>query len=105
MQLLTILNVIQKFNLTRFDVVNANPIDDITDILIDNPTLRLGDRNEYVKAWQIYLNMHGYDVGKAGADGIFGKDTEKAVYKYQKDHPECGKPDGIIGPKTWASIK
>lgn len=101
----SVINVIQKFNLTRFDVVNANPIDDITDILIDNPTLRLGDRNEYVKAWQIYLNMHGYDVGKAGADGIFGKDTEKAVYKYQKDHPECGKPDGIIGPKTWASIK
>lgn len=68
------------------------------------PTLRKGDQNEYVRAWQTFLNLNGYDVGKAGADGIFGKDTEKAVYKYQKDHPECGTPDGVIGPKTWASL-
>ena len=38
------------------------------------------------------------------ADGIFGSKTEAAVIKWQKDHPVCGKPDGIIGPKTWASI-
>lgn len=68
------------------------------------PLLKKGDRNDFVRAWQIYLNSHGYDVGKAGADGIFGQDTFNAVYKYQKDHPECGKPDGIIGPKTWASL-
>ena len=66
------------------------------------PTLRKGDYNEYVKAWQKYLQMHGYDVGKAGADGKFGNDTEKAVVRYQQDH---GMESGYIGPQTWATIE
>ena len=66
------------------------------------PTLRKGDRNEYVRNWQMFLNINGYCCGNA--DGIFGQKTESAVIKWQKDHPVCGKPDGIIGPKTWASI-
>lgn len=66
------------------------------------PTLRKGDCNDYVKAWQKYLQMHGYDVGKAGADGKFGNDTEKAVVKYQQDH---GMESGYIGPQTWATIE
>jgi len=66
------------------------------------PTLRKGDCNEYVKAWQKYLQMHGYDVGKAGADGKFGNDTEKAVVRYQQDHQI---ESGYIGPLTWATIE
>lgn len=69
------------------------------------PLLKKGDRNDFVRAWQLYLKSLGYDIGRAGADGIFGRDTFDAVYAYQTDHPECGKPDGIIGPKTWATIK
>lgn len=97
----TLVSTVTKYGLDKYD---REEIDDVKDIAIAHPTLRLGDSNEYVKAWQIYLNRHGYDVGKAGCDGKFGKDTWKAVYKYQKDHPECGTPDGVIGPKTWASI-
>lgn len=65
------------------------------------PTLKKGDRNDYVKAWQTYLNAHGYDCGKSGSDGIFGNDTEKAVVRYQQDHQI---ESGYIGPLTWATI-
>lgn len=65
------------------------------------PTLRKGDKNEYVRSWQTYLNSHGYDVGKAGCDSIFGEDTEKAVIKWQQDH---GIEAGYIGSQTWATL-
>ena len=65
------------------------------------PTLRKGDRNEYVRSWQQYLISHGYDCGKSGADGVFGNDTEKAVVKYQQDHQI---ESGYIGPLTWETI-
>ena len=64
------------------------------------PLLKKGDQNEYVRHWQMFLNMNGYACGSA--DGIFGPKTEAAVKKWQKDHGL--KPDGIIGPKTWASL-
>ena len=50
----------------------------------------------------------GYDVGKSGSDGIFGKNTEKAVRAFQKTHKdENGKKlavDGIVGDRTWAAL-
>lgn len=64
------------------------------------PTLRKGDRNEYVRAWQKLLNVNGYQCGDA--DGIFGDKTEKAVVKWQQDH---GMESGYIGPQTWATIE
>jgi len=64
------------------------------------PTLRRGDHNDYVKAWQTYLNAHGYQCGNA--DGIFGQKTQDAVVKYQQDH---GMESGYIGPQTWATIE
>jgi len=70
------------------DNVNAKPI------------LKKGSRGEYVRSWQIYLNLHGYSCGVS--DGIFGSKTEKAVKAYQRDRGLV--PDGIIGPKTWATI-
>lgn len=72
--------------------------EEVDDIL--TPTLRKGDRNEYVRAWQTYLQMNGYDVGRSGADGVFGNDTEKAVMRYQQDHQI---ESGYIGPQTWAT--
>lgn len=95
----TLVSTVNKYGLDKYD---RDAIDDPTDLAIDHPTLRKGDENEYVKAWQIYLNSHGYNCGKYGADGKFGKDTEKAVKAYQKDKGLVS--DGIIGPKTWASI-
>ena len=64
------------------------------------PLLKKGDRNEYVRHWQMFLNLNGYNCG--AADGIFGPKTEAAVKQWQKNHGL--KADGIIGPKTWASL-
>ena len=64
------------------------------------PLLKKGDRNEYVRNWQMFLNLNGYNCGSV--DGIFGPKTEKAVKEWQKAHGL--KADGIIGPKTWASL-
>jgi lysozyme len=64
------------------------------------PLLKKGDHNEYVRHWQMFLNLNGYACGNA--DGIFGPKTEAAVKKWQKNHGL--KADGIIGPKTWASL-
>lgn len=63
------------------------------------PVLKKGDRNEYVRAWQTYLNANGYQCGEA--DGIFGDKTEKAVVKWQQDH---GMESGYVGSQTWATI-
>ena len=64
------------------------------------PVLKKGDQNEYVRNWQMFLNLNGYACGNA--DGIFGPKTEKAVKKWQENHGL--KPDGIIGPLTWGTI-
>ena len=52
---------------------------------------------------QEILAKLGYDLGKCGVDGDFGKCTEAAVRKYQKDQGLT--IDGIVGPKTWAALK
>ena len=39
--------------------------------ILEYPTLKLGSRNEYVLAWQKYLNLIGFHCGLE--DGIFGK--------------------------------
>lgn len=64
------------------------------------PVLKKGDQNEYVRNWQMFLNLNGYSCGNA--DGIFGPKTDAAVRKWQKDHGLV--VDGIIGPKTWGSL-
>lgn len=64
------------------------------------PLLKKGDRNEYVRNWQMFLNLNGYVCGNA--DGIFGPKTEAAVKKWQENHGLVA--DGIIGPKTWGTI-
>ena len=95
----TLTSTVSKYNLDRYD-----KLDCYDEILIESdthPTLRKGDCNEFVRAWQIYLNAHGYDVGKSGCDGKFGNDTERAVMRYQQDH---GFEAGYIGTKTWATL-
>lgn len=38
------------------------------------------------------------------ADSTFNAATKSAVLKYQKTNPALGKPDGIVGPKTYAAL-
>lgn len=85
----SVIKVIEKYNLTQYDGA-------VPKIL---PTLKRGDNNEYVRAWQMLLNINGYDCGEA--DGKFGEKTEKAVIRWQQDH---GMESGYIGPKTWDTV-
>ena len=67
------------------------------------PTLRKGDRGEYVTLAQTDLLKLGFSVGSKGADGIFGNDTEKAVKALQKAYSLV--VDGVIGQKTWGILE
>ncbi|PRX33611.1 N-acetylmuramoyl-L-alanine amidase [Orenia metallireducens] len=64
-------------------------------------TLMFGKVGEDVKDLQIKLNQWGYNVG--APDGIYGKGTEKAVIKFQKDQGLV--IDGIAGRGTIDKLK
>lgn len=72
------------------------------------PTLRRGDTGAYVVELQTDLIELGYDVGKTGADGIFGRKTQKAVKKFQKKHTDKDGQklvvDGVVGERTWWAL-
>ena len=55
-------------------------------------------RGEDVRQAQEALIARGYPCGNRGADGQFGKDTENAVGRFQKDN--ALREDGIIGQDT-----
>ena len=68
----------------------------------EKPTLRKGDRGQYVTLAQTELIQKGFSCGSKGADGIFGNDTLYAVKKFQQ---ACGLAiDGVIGQRTWAAL-
>jgi hypothetical protein len=58
------------------------------------PTLRRGARGDLVRQVQEKINVE--------VDGIFGAGTEAALRQFQRDHDLV--PDGIVGPRTWASL-
>ena len=66
------------------------------------PTLRRGDKGAYVTLAQTELKNKGYDLGKCGVDGDFGRATEAAVKQLQKDAGLV--QDGVIGPRTWSVL-
>ena len=55
-------------------------------------------RGEDVRQAQEALIARGYPCGNRGADGQFGKDTENAVRRFQKDN--ALREDGLIGQDT-----
>ena len=59
--------------------------------------LKRGSRGKYVEMAQKQLNAR-LPVALV-VDGIFGRNTRKAVLRFQKQHPI--RNDGIIGPVTW----
>ena len=65
-------------------------------------TLQTGSTGDEVKKLQSSLKSAGYDVGEAGADGIYGPATERAVRRYQTD--KGLKVDGIAGEQTQGSL-
>ena len=67
------------------------------------PTLRRGSRGEYVTYLQTKLIQLGYNVGKTGADGIFGVKTEEAVRDFQRNNGLT--VDGVVGSATWTALE
>lgn len=66
-----------------------------TDPKGEQVVLRNGNRGRWVKRFQSWLENLGYDLGRWGADGVFGDDTEAAVRSFQNSNwiPETGKID------------
>ncbi len=67
------------------------------------PTLRKGDKGEYVKEAQTFLKNLGYDLGRWGVDGDFGSATLEAVKAFQRDNGLT--QDGVIGTLTWDKLQ
>lgn len=65
--------------------------------------LRDGCNGADVQELQGYLIQLNYDLGKWGADGDFGDQTELAVLKFQREH-DCA-ADGEVGPETLKAIE
>ena len=68
----------------------------ITSATIPNQSLRLGQKNSFVKEMQLALLQIGYNVGRA--DGNFGSGTKSVLMKFQKDNRL--RADGIAGKGT-----
>lgn len=58
-----------------------------------------GDRGSRVMKIQALLNLHRHGLK---VDGLFGPQTEKAVYEFQ--HASGLARDGIVGRKTWSAL-
>lgn len=101
----TLINTINKYKFNEWDIevfeVSGKQVTHPTpgqNIKLVYPTLKRGDKSDYVLHWQKFLNINGYFCGTE--DGVFGKNTEIAVKQWQLDHNL--KADGIIGSATWA---
>ena len=66
------------------------------------PTLRRGDRGESVARLQRLLLAQGYDLGHAGADGVFGAATMAAVQAFQR--ASGLQADGVADADTQAAL-
>ena len=66
------------------------------------PTIRRGNKGADVIECQTMLTRLGYDIGKSGIDGDFGRATEAAVKSFQSDHKLV--VDGVVGPMTWDAL-
>ena len=97
----TLVNTVARYGLEKWDNFTYTGTIETPIISTVRPTLKKGSKNGSVMILQEFLNSHGYDCGTI--DGIFGSKTEKAVKAFQKDNNLVA--DGIVGPKTWASIE
>ncbi len=70
-------------------------------VLPPRPTLRVGDRNVYVRYLQQKLTSKLYPLGNI--DGIFGNATREAVVAFQRENSLSA--DGIVGPLTWQAAE
>lgn len=78
-----------------------------SETLSKTPTIstNIGWNHKAVKPLQAYLKSLGYDLGKCGVDGKFGKDMKACIKKYQKDQG-LSIVDGVVTAKmyTWKKL-
>lgn len=92
----TVYSIIAKYVLTSYDPKTAktNPYS------LTSSIIKMGSSGESVKWVQFELNASGANLVE---DGIFGNKTKLAVLEFQRNHGLS--QDGIVGPKTIASLK
>lgn len=66
-----------------------------------SPTLREGSQGHEVLVLQQALQNAGYRI--KSADGVFGKETERAVAEFQRDNKI--KITGVVNNATWRALK
>ena len=66
-----------------------------------SPTLREGSHGHEVLVLQQALQKAGYKIKTA--DGVFGKETERAVAEFQRDNKI--KITGVVNNATWRALK
>lgn len=71
-------------------------------VTVELPVLRKGSQGGPVGLLQMLLIGYGYDVGMAGADGLFGGATEHALTCFQEDTNL--EADGVAGAETWRKL-
>lgn len=73
---------------------------------VELPVLKKGSKLPAVKAMQILLMGHGFEMTNGGktydADGSFGGATDNALRAFQK--AKGLSVDGSCGPKTWSAL-
>lgn len=64
--------------------------------------LKMGMSGNDVRRWQQLLKAAGFDIGRAGADGIFGSATRNAVVSFQRSMRLDA--DGVVGADTFNAM-
>jgi hypothetical protein len=97
----SVLNIIEKYGLTKYDAQVASGGDGIIKPVASytRPVLHNGAKGEWVRVLQTKLVEAGY---KISIDGIYGPKTRMAVLMYQE--AQGLQVDGIVGRKTWARL-
>lgn len=86
----------------EYDATASEPTAEKPIYKLGDRLLKYGARGADVKELQIYLAELGFDIGRTGADGVFGALTEKAVRELQKA-AEID-VDGIVGKDTLRAL-
>lgn len=68
-------------------------------VTVTLPFLQNGSKADSVKVWQQILSINKFNIGSAGIDGDFGKDTTQATKDFQTSRQI--KSDGQVGTETW----
>ena len=98
----TVLSIISRYNLTKYDSELEDVPLHIQKRRVLKFTTPMMTGSDVVHCQRILQNL-GYDLGKTGADGKFGKKTEEAVKAFQRERSLV--VDGKVGVKTWTMLE